>query len=236
MRYLHLELDKLNVYYGRQQVLYEVSLGVKEGEIVSLIGANGSGKTTLFKTISGLINPESGEIKLRDKRIDGLPPKEIAKLGIAHVPEGRKLFPYLTVKENLDVGTYTIKDGGKDELYERVYNLFPRLRERKDQMAETLSGGEAQMLSIGRALMMRPKICLLDEVSLGLMPKLIDKLYEIIKEINSEGISILLAEQSLQRNLDVADRLYVMRKGRVVSESSKEDVEPEEIKREYFGE
>ncbi|MEM3550288.1 MAG: ABC transporter ATP-binding protein [Candidatus Bathyarchaeia archaeon] len=231
-----LKIEDVNVFYGYLHILHDVTLKLEKGEIVALIGANAAGKSTLIKAICGIVHPSSGIIEFLGKRIDNLKPFEIATLGISLVPEGRRLFPYMSVLENLEMGAYLPKARSKiRENIERVFNLFPILKERRKQLACTLSGGEQQMLAIGRALMSEPKLCILDEVSLGLSVKAINIVYKAIKEINAEGISLLLVEQNLRRSLSVADRGYVIEKGRIVWEGDKNNFDEDELRRRYFG-
>ncbi|KYO66539.1 ABC transporter ATP-binding protein [Thermovenabulum gondwanense] len=232
-----LKVKNLNVGYDNVPVIFDVSFEVKEKELVSIVGSNGAGKTTILKTISGLLKPFSGEIEFMGKRIDRMPAHEIVKLGIAHVPEGRRVFGKLSVLDNLLLGAYTIPDSNlvKKTLNE-VYEIFPRLKERENQKAETLSGGEQQMLAIARSLMSRPKILLVDEMSLGLMPLLVDKVLEILKEISRAGMTILLVEQKVQEALEMADRGYILQTGRIVAEGTgRELLESEMVKKAYMG-
>jgi len=212
-----LELKEIDVYYGDAQVLQGVSLEVHEGEIVSLLGANGAGKTTLLKAISGLIRPRRGEIRFQNLRIDGLKPEAIVSLGIVHVPEGRRIFANLSVEENLKLGAYLHRSRKevKDSL-ERVYQLFPILRERKRQKAGSLSGGEQQMLAIGRALMYQPKLMMLDEPSLGLSPIFVKTIFQLVKELNDKGITILLVEQNVHQALKISKIINVLKNGKII--------------------
>lgn len=232
-----LKVNEIDVFYGNIQALKGVSLQVEEGEIVTLIGANGAGKTTLLHTISGLLKPKNGSIEYLGKQIHGRPAQQIVREGISHVPEGRRVFANMTVEENLDLGAYLRKDSKeiKKDL-EKVYELFPRLFERKKQQAGTLSGGEQQMLAMGRALMARPKLLLLDEPSMGLAPLLVQTIFKIIEEINQNGTTILLVEQNAHMALSIAQRAYVIETGRVViSGTSKELQESEQIREAYLG-
>ncbi|MEM1542381.1 MAG: ABC transporter ATP-binding protein [Candidatus Bathyarchaeia archaeon] len=234
-----LEVNQLNVSYGELQVLFDVSLMVKKGELVALLGPNGAGKTTFTKAVIGLLKPKSGSIFFLGKRIENLPTPDITKMGIAIVPEGRRLFPLMTVKENLLIGAYVSKEArtkAKDTL-NKVYTLFPRLKERENQLAKTLSGGEQQMLAIGRALMSLPKLLILDEPSLGLAPSLVLTMLNTIKKLNEgEKLTILLIEQNVRAALQIADRGYVIENGRVVLEGeAKEMLKEEYIKKAYMG-
>jgi len=232
-----LELEAVDTYYGSVQALHEVTMTIEEGEIVTLIGSNGAGKTTTLRTISGLNRPARGKIRLRGQVISGLTPDRVVMLGIGHAPEGRRVFSRMSVRDNLFLGAYIRKDGPairSDE--ERVFRFFPRLKERRDQIAGTLSGGEQQMLAIGRALMSQPKVLLLDEPSLGLAPILVDTIFEVIREINKEGTTILLIEQNASKALQVANRGYVLETGQIVKEgSAKELLESPDVQRAYLG-
>jgi branched-chain amino acid transport system ATP-binding protein len=211
-----LAIEAVHTVYGKTiRALKGVSLEVHTGEIVCLIGNNGAGKTTLLKTVSGILKPESGAVRFEDRSIGGLPAHEIARLGLAHVPEGRHIFPRLTVLENLEMGAYN-RSGLLTSELDHVYGLFPVLGERRKQLGGTLSGGEQQMLAIGRALMARPKLLMLDEPSMGLAPVLVDRIFEIIKKINAEGTTILLVEQNARKALSVGSRAYVLETGTIV--------------------
>lgn len=232
-----LTLENTNVFYGDLQAIQDVSFQVNEGETVVIVGSNGAGKTTTLRTISGLMHPRSGSILFLGGRIDQLPPHEIVKRGIAQIPEGRHLWPYMTVLENLETGAYMPDAATKmDESLLWVFELFPRLKERQNQLAGTLSGGEQQMLAVGRGLMSRPKLLMLDEPSLGLAPKLMLTVFEIVKTINEQGVTILLVEQNVRHALQLADRGYVLETGRIVIEGSGEElIENEHVKRSYLG-
>lgn len=231
-----LELKNINVYYGAIHALKNVSLKIEEGEIVTLIGANGAGKSTTLKAISGIQKVQSGEILLNGKNITSLSAPNIVKLGLSHVPEGRRIFSKMSVMENLEMGAYTRKD--KTEVkrdFEKVFSLFPRLDERKEQIAGTLSGGEQQMLAIGRALMSRPRLLLLDEPSMGLAPIIVSEIFSIIKEINRAGTTVLLVEQNAFMALGAADRAYIIRTGEIETEgNAKEMLKDEKVKKAYL--
>ena len=231
-----LAVDGVSAYYGKIRALWDVSINVEKGEIVALIGANAAGKTTILDTISGLLHPASGSVKFLDRRIDHLPPHEIVKIGMCHIPEGGKAFPDMTVRENLDMGAYRRRDVGVQEDLERVFDLFPRLKERERQKAGTMSGGEQQMLAIGRALMARPKLLMLDEPSMGIAPILVERIYETIAEINRQGVAILLVEQNANYALDVSKRGYVLETGEVAltNESAELRNDPA-VQRAYLG-
>lgn len=232
-----LKVENIDVFYGNIQALREVSLEVNEGEIVTLIGANGAGKTTLLKTLSGLLKPKKGTIEYLENSIAGKAAQGIVKSGISQVPEGRRVFANMSVEENLDLGAYLRKDrdGIKKDM-ERVYELFPRLFERKSQSAGTLSGGEQQMLAMGRAIMAKPKLLLLDEPSMGLAPLMVQTIFRIIKEINEAGTTILLVEQNAHMALSIAQRAYVIETGKVVlSGDAKELQESDEVRAAYLG-
>ena len=212
-----LELSDVHTYYGAIHALRGVTMSIEEGEIVTLIGSNGAGKSTTLRTISGLLKPRHGEILLRGKRIDGLPPHQIVTLGISQSPEGRRVFARMTVQENLEMGAFARRDRANLAAeFDRVYGLFPRLRERISQRAGTLSGGEQQMLAMGRALMSAPKVLLLDEPSMGLAPILVEQIFDIIKTINEQGSTVLLVEQNALMALGVASRGYILQTGEIV--------------------
>ncbi|HXF97790.1 MAG TPA: ABC transporter ATP-binding protein [Gaiellaceae bacterium] len=234
-----LELEDVHTYYGTIHALKGISLTVREGEIVTLIGANGAGKTTTLRSINGLNHPRSGRIVFRGEDITTRPPHEIVKMGISQSPEGRHVFPRMSVLENLEMGAYQRKKGSpeyKQDL-ERVYSLFPRLKERLGQKAGTLSGGEQQMLAIGRALMARPKLLLLDEPSMGLAPILVERIFETIVEINKQGTPVLLVEQNALMALEIADRGYVLETGTIaLADDAKALRENEQVRKAYLGE
>ena len=232
-----LTVENINVYYGVIHALKDISFQVNEGEIVALIGANGAGKTTTLQTVSGMLSAKSGSILFQDQEISRMPEHKIVKQGISHVPEGRRMFSNLTVLENLKMGAYTRKD--KQEInnsLEMVYERFPRLKERTRQLAGTLSGGEQQMLAMGRALMANPRILLLDEPSMGLSPLLVSEIFDIIQEINSRGMTILLIEQNANMALKVAHQAYVLETGKItMSGTGQELLENPDIKAAYLG-
>ena len=232
-----LEVNDLNVYYGAIHALQGISFHVDEGEIVSLIGANGAGKSTTLRTISGLIRPRGGSIHFKGKDITMLPAEQIVRQGISQVPEGRKIFAPLTVRENLLMGAYTRKDPAEiQNSLDRVFTSFPRLKERINQLGGTLSGGEQQMLATGRGLMNLPTLLLMDEPSMGLSPILVEEIFRIIKEINSQGTSILLVDQNAFMALSVANRAYVLETGRIVlTGDAKEVAENPQVKAAYLG-
>ena len=233
-----LEVKDINVYYGAIHALQGISFSVDEGEIVTLIGANGAGKSTTLKTISGLLRPRSGDILLRGESIRSTPAQEIVRRGVVHVPEGRKIFAPLTVAENLDMGAYTRTNPAEiARSRERVFASFPRLKERLNQLGGTLSGGEQQMLAMGRGLMSRPTLLLLDEPSMGLAPILVEEIFSIIQEINSQGTSILLVEQNANMALSIAHRGYVLETGRIVLEGTAQELRDNpQVKKAYLGE
>jgi branched-chain amino acid transport system ATP-binding protein len=231
-----LVVNNIDVFYGAIQVLYDVSLKVNQGEIVFLGGQNSAGKTTTIKTIIGLLHPKHGSIEYQGSRIDNLSAHEIVRRGIACLLEGKRVFPYLSVLENLQIAATTPEAKEKfSETLEEVYELFPILKERKKQLAGTLSGGEQQMLAIARSLILRPKLCIFDEISLGLSPILTAQLYKVIEKLKSRGLTLLLVDQNIRRALHICDRLYVMRKGRIVWEGLREEAKEDEIKKAYFG-
>ena len=232
-----LEICNVNVYHGKVQALWDICLEVNEAEIVALVGSNGAGKTTLLDTISGLLPPASGSVVFLGKRIDSLPPHSIVELGISYVPQGGKVFPEMTVRENLEMGAYPIHAWKqKGETFEQVYHIFPRLKEREKQLARTLSGGEHQMLAIGRALMSKPKLSLLDEPSYGLAPLLVAELFRIIQRLRDEGITILLIEQNVRHSLEIADRAYVLENGRLCLQGDcTELLQSDHVRKAYMG-
>jgi branched-chain amino acid transport system ATP-binding protein len=233
-----LELADVHTYYGNIHALKGISVTVDQGEIVTLIGSNGAGKTTTLKTISGILHPKKGTVTLEGKRIDHVPPHEIVALGICQSPEGRRIFPRLTTMENLEMGAFHRTDpAGIPEDMERVFSLFPRLKDRRSQQGGTLSGGEQQMLAIGRALMSRPRILLLDEPSMGLSPVLVETIFQIIQDIHAQGTPILLVEQNALMALQVASRGYVLQTGRIVLHDTAANLgQNEMVRKAYLGE
>jgi len=231
-----LTIEKLQVAYGKVQALWDVTLEVPDGEIVALVGANGAGKTTLLKTVSGLLRRQSGSITYDGKHIEEASPPEIVKHGVVHVPEGRKLFPEMTVIDNLLMGAYTIPQSERSQRLERVYSVFPVLKERQRQIAGTLSGGEQQMVAIGRGMIAGPKLLMLDEPSLGLAPFLVEEVFRVITEINRLGVTVLLVEQNTQHALDLAHKGFVMELGRIaLSGSGSELLANSNVRKAYLG-
>ena len=231
-----LKVNDINVYYGAIHAIKGISFEVNPGEIVTLIGANGAGKSTTLQTVSGLLHSRTGSIEFLGENLSGVPAHKIVAKGLAQVPEGRRVFLQMTVEENLEMGAYTRSGGGIDADMEKVYNYFPRLMERRRQIAGTLSGGEQQMLAMGRALMSRPKLLMLDDPSMGLAPILVEQIFEIIRTLHKAGTTILLVEQNAQAALSVADRGYVLETGKIVtSGTGAELLASPEIKRAYLG-
>ncbi len=232
-----LEVKNLNVSYGVTPILRDVSFNIRQGEIVALLGSNGAGKTTLVNTIMGMLKPVSGEIVFEGEHIDSMPPHEIVRRGVAQVPEGRKIFPYINVRDNLFLGAFSGEAWRKrNDSLEWVYNLFPLLKERNNMPARTLSGGEQQMLVIGRGLMSRPKLMMVDEPSLGLAPKLLSEVYNILEKLRDEKITTLLSEQNARQALTISDRGYVLENGRVVlTDSSDKLLGSKLVKEAYLG-
>jgi branched-chain amino acid transport system ATP-binding protein len=232
-----LKVSHIDVFHGSFQALWDVSLSVNPGEIVAIIGANGSGKSTLLETIAGLIHPAQGSIEFDGNDIAALKPFQIVDLGISLLPEGGRIFPDLTVLENLKIGSYNRKARSESaESLQRVYQLFPALETRTAQLAKTMSGGEKQMLALGRSVMSNPKLMLLDEMSLGLAPLLVSNLYKALREIRARGITILFVEQNVRRSLAEADKAYIMETGRIVLSGNVDDLrEEEKVKKAYFG-
>lgn len=233
-----LEVRGLEVYYGMIQALKGISFDVNEGEVIALIGANGAGKTTILHTVTGLLAPKAGSVTFQGSNITKVPSHKIVTLGMSHVPEGRRVFSQLTVYENLKLGAYTRKDSGEiEESLKGVYTRFPRLEERKSQLAGTLSGGEQQMLAMGRALMAKPKIILMDEPSMGLSPIMVSEIFDIIKSISASGTTVLLVEQNAKKALSIADRGYVLETGKIVLEGKADTLlNDDTVKKAYLGE
>lgn len=231
-----LKVDDLNVYYGSIHAIKGISFEVNEGEIVTMIGANGAGKSTTMNTIGGLLKPRTGSITFQGKNLAGIPAHKIVKEGMALCPEGRRVFLQLSVKENLEMGAYTRPDSEVSASIEQVYELFPRLKERYKQVAGTLSGGEQQMLAMGRAMMSHPKLMMLDEPSMGLAPILVDQIFDIIKNLHAAGTTILLVEQNAQKALSIADRAYVLETGRIVNSGTGQDLlHDDSVRKAYLG-
>ncbi len=232
-----LEVYNVDARYGKVQALWDVCLEVNQSEIVALVGSNGAGKTTLVNTISGLQRPASGSVVFQGERIDGLPSHAIVELGISHVPQGGRIFPDMNVRENLEMGSYPIHAWKqRSETFEQVYKIFPRLQERQNQLARTLSGGEHQMLAIGRALMSKPKLCLFDEPSYGLAPLFVAEVFRIIQNLRDQGITILLIEQNVHRALEIADRAYVMENGRIGMQGNCDELlQSDHVRKAYLG-
>ena len=232
-----LEVRNIDTRYGKVQALWDICLEVNQAEIVALVGSNGAGKTTLVNTISGVLRPAAGSILFQSERIDSLPSHAIVELGISHVPQGGKVFPDMNVRENLEMGSYPMHAWRqKAETFEQVYQLFPRLKERRSQLARTLSGGEHQMLAIGRALMSKPTLCIFDEPSYGLAPLLVKEMFQIIQNLREQGITILLIEQNVHRALEIADRAYVLENGRLSLQGESEELlQSDHVRKAYLG-
>ena len=231
-----LKVDDINVYYGAIHAIKGVSFHVDEGEIVTLIGANGAGKSTTLQTVSGLLHSRTGSITFAGQNIGGIPAHKLVERGLAQVPEGRRIFLQMTVEENLEMGAYTQPKGNTAASLERVYEQFPRLKERQRQIAGTLSGGEQQMLAMGRALMSKPKLLMLDEPSMGLAPILVEQIFQIIRELHKAGTTILLVEQNAQMALSVANRAYVLETGKItLSGTGEELIHSDEVRKAYLG-
>lgn len=232
-----LRLKNVRTFYGRIQALWDVSLEVREGEIVTLVGANGAGKSTMLNTISGILHPRSGSVEFLGKRIDGQPAAEVVEQGISHVPQGGRLFPEMMVVENLEMGAYPLQAWKlRKETIKQVYQVFPRLEERKSQIVSTLSGGEKQMVAIGRGLMARPRLCILDEPSYGLAPLAVLEIFRVVRTLRDHGITVLMVEQNVRQALEMADRAYVMENGRIVLEGKGHDlIENDHVRKAYLG-
>jgi branched-chain amino acid transport system ATP-binding protein len=232
-----LEVKQIDAYYGSLRVLFDISIEIKPGETVAIIGANGAGKSTLLKTITGMMHPKMGRILFEGRDITGMPPYRIVEQGISMVPEGRRIFPDMTVYENLRLGSYhSTARSKRDNNFKKIYEYFPILKDRKNQLAKTLSGGEQQMMAIGSALMSDPRLLLLDEMSLGLSPLFVNKLYRIMAEIREQGMTIIFVEQNVKRTLTEADRAYILESGAIVLSGSAEWLREEEsVKKAYFG-
>ena len=232
-----LQVNQVSTGYGEIQIVWDVSFEINEGEIVALVGANGAGKSSLIKTIAGILPCWSGDITFEGHKVGNLPVPKVITLGIALVPEGRRLFPYMTVLENLEMGAYT--ESSKQKMADNlawVYDLFPRLKERAKQLAGTLSGGEQQMVTIGRALMSKPRFLMMDEPSLGLAPLVVDNVFETVKKLQAQGVTILLVEQNVRKSLEIAHRGYVLEHGRIVMSGDSESLmEDENIRKAYLG-
>ena len=231
-----LEVNGINVYYGSIHAIKDITFEVNAGEIVTLIGANGAGKSTTLQTVSGLLRSKTGSVVFNGKNLGGIPAHKIVSMGIAHVPEGRRIFQQMTVEENIEMGAYTRPGAEYAERVENVFHHFPRLKERRKQIAGTLSGGEQQMLAMGRAMMSKPQLLMLDEPSMGLSPILVDEIFEIIKAFHESGTTILLVEQNANKSLAISDRAYVLENGKIIlTGTGKELMQSEEIKKAYLG-
>ena len=232
-----LKLINVKASYGKVGVLWDVSLEINEGELITLVGANGAGKTTMLKTISGLVRPSSGSVEFLKQRIDKIMPHQIVEMGISHVPEGGKCFPDMTVRENLEMGAYLYKTWKQREtILENVYQMFPILQTREKQLARTLSGGERQMLAMGRSLMAKPRLCMFDEPSYGLAPQIVIQIFEFVKMLHRQKITVFIVEQEVKNALELADRAYVLENGRIVLEGSSETLlRHDHIKKAYLG-
>ncbi len=232
-----LQVNRIDTCYGKVQVLWDVSLKIDDGEIVALVGANGAGKTTLLNTISGVVHPTAGSIEFMGKPIASLPPHEIIELGLCHVPEGSRLFPEMSVRENLEMGAYPGRAWKqRQETIHQIFQVFPRLKERETQLARTLSGGEKQMLAVGRGLMSKPRLCMFDELSYGLAPLLVSEIFRIIRGLREQGITVLLIEQDVKHSLQIADRAYVLENGRICLEGDcTELLESDHVRKAYLG-
>jgi len=232
-----LKIEKLNCSYGNVKALWDVSLNVEEGEIVALLGANGAGKTTLLNAVMGIVKATSGDVSFNEESINSQNAGKLVEKGISYLPEGGRLFPDMTIRENLELGAYAKMNWKKrNEMIERVFEMFPRLKEREKQLARTMSGGEQQMLAMGRGLMSSPKLCLLDELSYGLAPIMVDEVFRIVKMLREQGITILLVEQNVNQTMEIADRAYVLENGRVALEGVCDELkENDYVKKAYLG-
>ena len=232
-----LEISHVNTFYGKIQVLWDVSMTINEGEIVALVGANGAGKSTLVKTVSGIVRPTSGSINFCGESIVGLPPHAIVERGICQVPEGGRAFPEMSIRENLEMGAYPRRTWGvKEETFQQVVDIFPRLKERESQLARTLSGGEKQMLAVGRALMSRPKLVMFDELSYGLAPVAVQEVLRVVEALRDQGLTVLLIEQDVRHALAIANRAYVLENGRVCMEGACADLlKSDYVRKAYLG-
>ena len=232
-----LEISNINTYYGKAQALWDITLNIDEGEIVALVGSNGAGKSTLLKTLTGVLQPASGTVTFLGQRIDGLAPHSIVEMGISHIPEGRRLFTQMSVGENLEMGAYVHEAWKRrEETLDQVYEIFPVLKERQGQLASTLSGGEQQMVAMGRGLMSRPKLCLFDEPSYGLAPMLVADILRVIRDLRDQGMTVLLVEQNVRQSLEIADRACVLENGRIALAGECEALLEEElVKKAYLG-
>ena len=232
-----LSIENLNCFYGNVQALWDVKMRIDEGEVVALLGANGAGKTTLLNALTGLVRPTSGEVSFMGGSLNGLSPEHIVERGISYLPEGGRLFPEMTIRENLEMGAYNRKNWKRrKEVMERVFELLPKLRERQKQLARTMSGGERQMLAMGRALMSEPKLLLLDELSYGLAPIIVSEVFHIVEMLRDQGMTVLLVEQNVSQSLEIASRAYVLENGRIVLEGdSAELLENDYVRKAYMG-
>ncbi len=232
-----LEIKNINAFYGNVQVLWDVCLNIKEGEIVALVGGNGAGKTTLLNTIAGLMKPASGSVTFTGNDITGFTPNSVVEMGISYLPEGGRLFPDMSIQENLEMGAFLKENWKKkNEMLEKVYQTFPKLKERRKQLAKTLSGGERQMLAMGRCLMSGPKLGMFDELSYGMAPKLVKESFEMLKMLRDQGLTIFLVEQNVKQSLEIADRAYVLENGSIVSSGACDFLlEDDNIKKAYLG-
>ena len=232
-----LSIENLNCFYGNVQALWDIQMSIEEGEVVALLGANGAGKTTLLNALTGLVKPASGNISFMDKPLEGLSPSDIVGRGISYLPEGGRLFPEMTIRENLEMGAYNRQNWKRrKEVMERVFELLPKLRERQKQLARTMSGGERQMLAMGRALMSEPKLLLLDELSYGLAPIIVSEVFHIVETLRDQGITVLLVEQNVHQSLEIASRAYVLENGHIVLDGgSAELLENDYVRKAYMG-